>query len=50
MVWTNDIRLGREKEGDSASMSARQGALDREERWGKAVRLDQVYNINGMEK
>ena len=31
----NDIRLGREKEGDSASTSARQRAPDREERWGK---------------
>ena len=38
MVWRNDITLGREKEGEPASMSARQGALDREEMWGKAVR------------
>lgn len=32
MVWRKDMRLQREKEGDSAAMSIRQGALDREER------------------
>lgn len=34
-------KLGREKEGDSC-MSVRQGAVDREERWGMAVRLLKV--------
>ena len=33
---------GREKEGDSARMSARRGAQDREERWGKAARRGAV--------
>lgn len=37
MSWRNDIRAGREKEGDSVRTSARQGSRDREERWGKAI-------------
>lgn len=38
IVWRKGMWLGREKEDDSASTSARQRALYREERWGKAVR------------
>lgn len=37
MIWRNDKAGGREKDGDSVSMLARQGALDSEERWEKTV-------------
>lgn len=38
MIWRKDMRLGREKEEDSASKSVRQEALEKEERWEKTAR------------
>lgn len=38
VAWRNDIRFGREEEGDSGSTLAKHRALDKEEKWRKAVR------------